>query len=129
MRIEEIIPALRSGERIRRKRWNGSSDLVFDGRLRWADGGGDAVLCLNEVLVGDDWYVVETAVPNLQPGDTFNLGGCIFTVGYCSNGTVYFSLATGGQLRNESLRTIAKQGSDFKRTVTIPVPMVCPKGN
>jgi hypothetical protein len=62
-------------------------------------------------------------VLDLQPNDTFTMNGLRYSITQVNTYTVNFVLAGGGKVQEAYLSTIFQNGSDFKRTITIDVPV------
>jgi len=62
-------------------------------------------------------------VLDLQPNDTFTMNGLRYSITQVNTYTVNFVLAAGGKVQEAYLSTIFQNGSDFKRTITIDVPV------
>jgi hypothetical protein len=62
-------------------------------------------------------------VLDLQPNDTFTMNNLRYSITQVNTYTVNFVLAAGGKVQKAYLSTIFQNGSDFKRTITIDVPV------
>lgn len=62
-------------------------------------------------------------VLDLQPNDTFTMNGLRYSITQVNTYTVNFVLAAGSKVQEAYLSTIFQNGSDFKRTITIDVPV------